>query len=148
MKQIAIWTATFMVILIAVAVSCPAQTIDNPTIKVIFKGDRAEITLKSATANAAIGELVDAVKVKDFKQDGNYYYASVYDGNVEANGMKSVWYFAKEGDSYSIGFCDGPAGDQEFEFSNFSDAKKQMKIVMRQYYALNGTLDPVVTSAR
>jgi hypothetical protein len=136
----------FLIILALLSLMAPAQTIDNPKVSVTFNGDRASVTIKNATANFAIGELVDAVTTKDFVVDGDYSYASIYTGNPEITGLKTIWYINKDASGYTLGFCDDAAGELAQPFSSLTDAKKEMKKIMRDYYATYHTLDPMPVS--
>ena len=56
----------FLIAIVVMVIGASAQTVDNAYVRVEFKGDRAIITEKNATANAAIAALVESVKAKDF----------------------------------------------------------------------------------
>lgn len=147
MKQMFAWMLLLVAMMFTFMAVAPAQTIDNSRVSITLNGDRASYTIKDATANAAIGELVDAVRVKDFVKEGNYLYANVYTGDVEANGMSAVWYLVKDGDSYGANFLDDATSDA-VKFTSLADAKKELKRAMRAYYAEHKTLDPVGITAR
>jgi len=132
-----------MLAIVVMAICANAQTIDNDYVRIELKGDRAVITQKNATANAAIAALVESVKAKDFVQDGDHSYASIYTGDPAKTGMKTVWYFVKDSRGYGLGYLDDAAGEDYVAYSNLADAKKSMIKIMRLHYKVYGTLDPL-----
>ncbi|MBW6479933.1 MAG: hypothetical protein K0B37_10930 [Bacteroidales bacterium] len=128
----------FLIAIVVMAIGANAQTVDNAYVTVTFKGDRAVITEKNATANAAIAALVESVKAKDFV-DG---HCDVYVGDPSKTGMEAVWYFIKTEAGYGMGYLDDAAGEDYSKYKTLADAKKAMIKIMREHYASYGTLDP------
>lgn len=148
MKQVFGWLLLLVAMMIVFMWASPvsAQDVNNDRISITFHGDRATVTLKDATANYAIGELVDNVRKQDFKNlDGELYYP-VYVGN--ADGMRAIWWISSDNELYYVGFCDGPAIEEgESTFENLTDAKRELKKAMRYYYSVHRTLDAQLSAS-
>ena len=115
-----------------------SQQIETPAVTVHLDGDRAALTIKDITAHRAIGELLDNVRLKDFRQDGPYQYYDLY---INEKAL-TAWYIVRHQENYYLGYNDGPPlMDEGTGYTQLSEVCKVMKKIMRDHYSLYGTLD-------